>query len=385
MKFNLLIFLLFLHSTTSKLEFQDDLTPKKILDFIEKNLPKNLPSEITAYSVSNSYNHTILPPLLPYLFENLEIIENIAPITNINRPGIKKPKYLICVHDTGSFRYGAEGWSKALYYGHYPDGYPYEVSYQYVIGNDGIWHNIPDDEIAYHAGDGTTFDYKEYNTSLIVNENEKGKKINVTINNNGFYVINGRDTKIKSPTFNNKILKNEDINNMGIRVKVRDNYYYIGDTWYSETYKKISNRGGNLNSIGIESCLDENTDIFWTWMKMAKLVAYLMDEHNFDIEDVVGHHFFSGKECPKTILRNKMWDYFKYVMVVNEYEILQFKKKGFVIVFDCDNKEFIGKNGKVIKLPENDLEVKFSVVVSKDGVSEKREFKTVIKGKKKKL
>ena len=383
MKLNLLIFLTFLYLTTSKLEFQEELTPKKILDFFEKNLPKGLPSEITAYSTKEQYKHQILPPLLPYLFENLEIIENIAPITNMNRPGTKKKKYLICVHDTGSFRFGAEGWSRVVHEGHYPDGHPYEASFQYVIGNDGIWHNIPDDEVAYHAGDGRTFDYKEYNTNLNVNENEKGKKINVTINNKGNYAINGRDTEIKAPKFNNKTLKNEDINGMGIRVKIRNNTYFIGDTWYSETYKKISNRGGNLNSIGIESCLDKNTDIFWTWMKMAKLVAYLMDEHNLDIEDVVGHHFFSGKECPMTILRNKLWDYFKYTMVVNEYEILQFKKKGFVIAFDCDNNEFVSKNGKIKKLPENDIEVKFSVIVSKDGISEKRDFKTVIKGRKK--
>ena len=384
MKFNLLILLIFLYLTTSKLEFKEELTPKTILDFFEKNLPKNLPSNITAYATREQYTHNILPPLLPYLFENLEIIENIAPKTNKNRPGTKKPKKLICVHDTGSFLFGAEGWSRVVHEGHYPDGNPYEVSYQYVIGNDGIWHNIPDDEVAYHAGDGTKYDYKEYNTNLTVKENEKGKKINITINDKGYYVINGRDTKIEAPKYNNKILKTEDINKMGIRVKIRNNTYYLGDTWYSETYKKISNRGGNVNSIGIESCLDKNTDIFWTWMKMAKLVAYLMDEHNLDIEDVFGHHFFSGKECPMTIMRNNLWDYFKYTMVVNEYEVLQFKKKGFVIAFDCDNNEFVGKNGKVIKLPDKDIEVKFSVIVSKDGFSEKRDFKTVIKGKEKK-
>ena len=31
---------------------------------------------------------------------------------------------------------------------------PYNASFQYVLGNDGYYHNIPDDEAAYYAGDG---------------------------------------------------------------------------------------------------------------------------------------------------------------------------------------------------------------------------------------
>ena len=56
-----------------------------------------------------------------------------------------------------------------------------------------------------------------------------------------------------------------------------DGKYYIGETYYSSTYEKISNRGGNNNSIGIESCITVGTDIYLTWQKTAKLVAKLLN------------------------------------------------------------------------------------------------------------
>ena len=378
MKYFLFATLMFL--TINKLQFQDsEPTITSILDYFETiyNIP--LPNDqITAYG-EETYQHAILPSLLPYLFESLEITENIAPKTNHNRPGKKKPKKMICVHDTGSFMFNAEGWSRAVHEGHLPDGTLYDVSYHYVVGNDGYWHNIPDDEIAWHAGDGTQYDYEEFPTDVLGSE----PKPNITISEDGYFEINGKKSNITAPRKGSEILKSSDINDMGIRVIIHNNRYFLGRTWYSPIFKKIGNRGGNVNSIGIESCLDKGTDIFYTWMKTAKLVAYLMDEYNLNIEDVVGHHFFSGKECPQTIRRNNFWNYFKYNMVLKEFEILQFLKKGFVITFDCDDKEFVSDKGKLIKLPENDKEIQFYVIVSKDGFYEKRLFKKIIKGKNK--
>jgi len=178
--------------SSEKLLFTEEITHSSILDFFEKNLPKEFKNgKITAFSSTSNYSHTLLPSLTPYLFEDLQIIENIAPITNNNRPGKKKKKYMICVHDTGSFRYGSKGWSNVVKYGHHPDGWPYEVSYQYVVGNEGIYHNIPDDENAFHAGDRSV-EYEEYKSGVKVENNENIHKPNITISEDGYYEINKR-------------------------------------------------------------------------------------------------------------------------------------------------------------------------------------------------
>lgn len=366
--------------TINKLQFKDsEPTITSILDYFEKiyNIP--LPKEeITVYSSGENYTHEILPSLLPYLFESVEITENISPRRSINRPCRKKVKKMICVHE-GGFITKAEERSKIIKEAHYPDGTPYEESYHYIVGNEGYWHNIPDDETALHTDDNSLLEYEEFPTDILGSD----PKPNITISNDGFFEINGKKCNVTAPRNGSEILKNNDINDMGIRIILHNNQYFLGRTYYSENYKKISNRGGNDNSIAIESCLNKGSDIFYTWMKTAKLVAYLMDEYNFNIEDVVGHHFFSGKDCPETIRKNNFWNYFKYNMVLKEFEILQFLKKGFVITFDSDDKEFISDKGKIIKLPNKDKEFQFYIIVSKEGFYEKRLFKKVFKGKNK--
>ena len=73
-----------------------------------------------------------------------------------------KPKYYITVHDTGDAdpTHTAKFWSNTVRDEYWEQG-KYACSYQYVVGNDGTYHNIPDEEVAYHAGDGTKFDYRD--------------------------------------------------------------------------------------------------------------------------------------------------------------------------------------------------------------------------------
>ena len=117
---------------------------------------------------------------------------------------------------------------------------------------------------------------------------------------------------------------------MGIYTSIKNGKYYIGNTLYSETYNKIGNFGGNFNSIGIESCVNKGSDIYLTWQKTAKLVAKLMDEHNFDIDRIVQHHYFSGKNCPQTMRNDGYWEHFLSLVEV-EYQMLKFKKLDLVL------------------------------------------------------
>ena len=142
-------------------------------------------------------------------------------------------------------------------------------------------------------------------------------------------------------------------------------------TYFSQGYEKIANRGGNNNSVGIESCITEGTDIYYTWQKTAKLVAKLLDENKLTIDDVKQHHYFSGKNCPQTIRMNDMWEHFKE-LVLFEQQIREFKKEGYHIELIV-NDENVLPNGRIKAL--NKKEIKYIIRTTKDEIQEELELK----------
>lgn len=274
---------------------------------------------IIVYGWEEEFETEIVSSVLPYLFEPLCIQENIAPITNRNRDGRIKPKHYIVIHDTGdtAAHRNAEFWSKVVWT-EQNEGKPYGASFQYVVGNDGIYHNIPDDEVAYHAGDSTQYDYTLYDTGI---EGEDVPHVSIQ---NGFYCINQVTTTIKAPLGGTT----ENINDLGVLCKSIQGKYYIGETYYNETYKRVANRGGNNNGIGIEMCVTKHTDLYYTFQLAAKLVAYLMNQHQLTLEDITQHHYFSGKDCPQTLRKNHLWSHFLNLVQV-EYQMLGFIQEGY--------------------------------------------------------
>ena len=340
------------------------------------------------YAWQGNYPHTLMGSLSSYLFEPLSINENLAKPTNKNLKWVKKEKVYICVHDTGCGVHNAREWNDAVV-NQYVDGDKYSASFQYVVGNDAIYRNIPDDIIGYHAGDGYEIDYNLIDSGVEFNGIFKP---NITISYDGFYEIDGKKSLIKAPmylykinkndeTFNERIAETKDINDEGIRTIVKDGKYFLGETYFNTYFNKISNRGGNVNSIGIESCVNKGSDIYYTWMKDAKLIAYLMDKYNLTIDDVVPHHYFSGKDCPMTMRHSKMYKHVKNLSVI-EFNILKFIQKGYKISFYCNNKEYVSDNGKVIKIPKRDLMVNYYITVEKDGVVKTKKFTSKIIGMK---
>ena len=340
------------------------------------------------YAWQGNYAHTLMGSLSSYLFEPLSINENLAKPTNKNLKWVKKEKVYICVHDTGCGVHNAREWNDAVV-NQYVDGDKYSASFQYVVGNDAIYRNIPDDIIGYHAGDGYEIDYNLIDSGVEFNGIFKP---NITISYDGFYEIDGKKSLIKAPmylykinkndeTFNERIAETKDINDEGIRTIVKDGKYFLGETYFNTHFNKISNRGGNVNSIGIESCVNKGSDIYYTWMKDAKLIAYLMDKYNLTIDDVVPHHYFSGKDCPMTMRHSKMYKHVKNLSVI-EFNILKFIQKGYKISFYCNNKEYVSDNGKVIKIPKRDLMVNYYITVEKDGVVKTKKFTSKIIGMK---
>ena len=366
-----------------------DLSLEEVMSFIESQLIKEIkPREIRVFSGRN-WDYLLLPSVSKFLFEDLNIIDNFAPLGQINRPGKKYKKHYICVHDTGDPSFGAYQWSEIVRRSKIgKSNRDYICSFQYVVGNDGYYHNIPDDEMARHAGDGHSEEslFGVIPTGIYVDKEKinKDEKPKIEIDIEGYYTINGEKSKIKAPTNDkNEILTTKDINDLSIYSelqKIDENKYeyYIGRTWYNPEFKLISNYGGNLNSIGIECCVNTNTDVYYSWQKVAKLVAKLMDENNFGIDAVVQHHYFSGKNCPQTTRMANLWEYFKDLVLV-EYQMLYFKKNGYNFEFKSENEKLLNENGRIIDKVDNPTKVNYSIkITDKNGKSINKSFNSLI-------
>ena len=372
-------------SNISSLKTDSTSSIKDVMSFISSQLlPDIRPSQIKVYT-GIDWDYLMIPSVSKYLFEEIEVVENLAPVGQVNRPGNVTDKYYICVHDTGDHNYGAKFWSDVVKNAKIGKR-DYVASFQYVVGNDGYYHMIPDNEVAFHAGDGHTEEsiFGIIPSGVFVNEMKK-EKPKIEIDEDGYYLINGVKSTIKSPT-NEKgeILKTEDINDLGIYSELRkvDNQentyeYYLGRTWYNPTFTKISNFGGNFNSIGIETCVNVNSDVYYSWQRVAKLVARLMEDNNLTIDAVVQHHYFSGKDCPATKRHAGLWEYFKTV-VLAEYQMLQYKKQGYSFEFKS-NSELVNEKGRVIKAVDEETMVEYTITVKdKDGNTLEEKFHSYI-------
>ena len=351
----------------SSLKFESKPSIDEVMNYISSQIIEDIyPRQIKVYA-GNPWNYLMIPSVSRYLFEDLNIIENLAPKGQINRPGNVYDKHYICVHDTGDPSFGAKQWSDIVKNAKIGER-NYTSSFQYVVGNDGYYHNIPDNEIAYHAGDGHYEDsiFGLISSGVYVQE-IKSEKPKIEIDKEGYYTINNEKSKIKAPTNEEgQILTTEDINDLGIYSelqKIDDNKYeyFLGRTWYNPIFGYISNYGGNLNSIGIETCVNKNTDVYYSWQKVAKLVAKLMEDNNFTIDAVVQHHYFSGKDCPQTKRTAGLWDYFKTI-VLTEYQMLKYQKMGYIFEFKSES-EYLNEKGRVIKSVKEKTMVQYNIIV----------------------
>ena len=370
---NVLLFISFIILNNSQTP-----TKEEVMEYISTIVNKNCRiKDIKVWALTNTWDHQLKPSVAKYLFEEIDMIEHIAPEGNPNRPEDKHEKVYICVHDTGDFSFGAKQWSDAVYNAKIGKT-DYIVSYQYVVGNDGYYHNIPDDETAYHAGDGAQPDswFEEYPTNL----HGLNEKPYVMISTDGYYMLDGQKSNISAPTNDEgKILTRDYIDDLGIYTSLKNGQYYIGKTWYSETYDRIANHGGNTHSIGIESCVNKGSDIYLTIQRLAKLVAKLLDENNLGFDRIVQHHYFSGKDCPQTMRTEGYWEHF-LDLVKAEYQMLMYKKMGFNFEFETYNMNYVDKLGRVINRGTTmNVNARYRIrVIDPNGEILDKEFVTII-------
>ena len=341
----------------------------------------------------------------------------------------------IAVHYTAGFDSTADTDNHASYF----TGGTADVSIHYVTGNKGSNNGVATDEIyatldhkhgAWHAGDSnaryySNSDKKNANNELIFSWMPTGVKydgcdllsIEWTASDDFYFEINGQKTSIKLPstydyksrgtthvynadgtissteTFNanyswakidNRPVE-EYFNDQDFPVKVVDGEYYMGPTWwsYGQTVAGlICGSGGNLNSIGIESCVNRGSDLWYTWQVTAQLVASLMVQYDLGIERVKGHHFFDGKHCPAPMLENNLEIWYEFIELVKaEYALLtEYKDVEYSITVDEKYASVLSENGRIIAQPEFSQVVAYTVQVKVGDEVETITLATAVEG-----
>ena len=293
----------------------------------------------------------------------------------------------ITVHYTGNMSPKADANANAGYFANGGGG----TSIHYVTGNDGVFYCLDEKYGGYHAGDSSMGERKWIKTGIKATSDDPETPV-WGISSNSKFTLNGQETIVNVPegttdatkkvtgntfVYNGKV--QNCINDMGLAWKIADGEYYMLDTWwcYSQVSAgRICNYGGNRNSIGIESAVNPESDLWYTWQRTAQLVADIMVRHNLDITRVVGHHFWTAKDCPQPLLENNLeiWDIF-IESVKHEYKLItDFKDTKFT--FTCDS-DIIGKNGRVATQPLFSQIVTYTVEVN----GEKITLATMVEGR----
>jgi len=295
-----------------------------------------------------------------------EEICEIIPLTNPNnRCGLlKESTEFIVVHDTASGAPTADAkahrnWLMSMATN--PESKTC-VSWHFTVDDHSIYQHIPTNEVAYHAGDGTRVKFEFIDSKVKAQSNCKA---NISVGVDGYYYINGEKTVIEVPlTDEGTVPTNNGLPTLGINYKIGENgNYYLSNTYFNSGYKKISNRGGNLNSVGIETCVNYGGDYTKTMRVNAYLVAKLLCEFNLGIDRVKQHNSFSGKDCPMTIRHSNRWDEFINLVEIYKYTMTELKDKK--VTFESLTPDYLDEEGKVIKFEEG-KEISYKVKIDNE-------------------
>ena len=335
------------------------------LDLDESKLVKSEEDNNYIYG-SNSYNKNTTESLF-----KLQMIPNTL---TYKRPLVKKPSVeFITIHDTGDYKFNAQQWADEV------TTSSREVSWHFTVDDTQIIQHVPLEEVAYHAGDGGRL-FKLTDTG--VKYTIKNPKIEV--GDNGKLYINGIESNCFAP-YDDSYNYYKDITPAGLYTEMGENgNYWINTYYYNSTYKKISNGGGNYNSIGIESCVHNGVKYSYVQKRFANLIAHLLNIYNLDTSRVLMHRNFSGKYCPQSMLRTTekgqlsqfSVEYF-YEMIEIEYFIIKYLPD-LKVTYTSNNPSILTNDGEILSYVTEDTTVSYTVNASCDGINYSNTYTTLI-------
>ena len=323
------------------------------------------------YGSANKYFAGVLPTITPNMMS--KSAQNIGWNEGHTDWEIHDEIKLVTVHDTGSAAPGSTAYQNSKWCTNLGND---NASWHYTIGNDGIYQQLEDKYVAWHAGDGS-----ETITGLIdtgVTATEAGKRATVTIDG-GYYVVNGTKTTCAAPKGpNGETLTTADIVDSGIVTIIGENNHYFIGTYYNKTYGKIASYGG-YSSIAIETAVNKGSDVYLTWQYTAKFVASKLLEYNLTLDRMVYHNNLSGKNCPQTMREAHLTGMFEE-MVAIEYEI-QKNYKDYTITFTSSNPDVLDNTGRVVgNGPRATTQVNYTITVTKGNETASQECSVLVIG-----
>ncbi len=315
-----------------------------------------------------------------------KIVTGLVPWKATGRPQtLKTSTNYITIHDTGDAVNDAAWWNELESSG----ADIRQVSWHFTAGDDTIYQQIPLDEVAWHAGDGsarfglndTGVVYDGPNPELSLT-NSEGKV-------DGYIYINGQKSKITIPLINNSSNSKwhnkfaNFISPAGIYTcRGANGNYYMANV-YASNYDKnvekyyVCTAGGNRNSVGIETCINKGVDYNQVIRHTSNLVAKLLIYYDLDPSRVLYHQHFSGKLCPQVMIQNGMLANFHNI-IENEYIIAKYLP-GVSFTYESKNPNLLDNEGKILQAVNQETTVQYSVTVSYNGVTKSYDLATVVK------
>lgn len=103
----------------------------------------------------------------------------------------------------------------------------------------------------------------------------------------------------------------------------------------------------NSNSIGIEICVNPDSDYNIAVQNTIELTKYLMNKHNIPLNNVVRHYDASRKNCPASMSKDnwKAWEEFKKALEEDKPNVVKVKVKGKLYNMDGvfqNDKNYVG-------------------------------------------
>ena len=248
------------------------------------------------------------------------------------------------------------------------------ASWNYSVGNDGIFYCQNDAYGSWHAGSSKKMTWAASGVTTA----QIGTDVyttDVTLGKDGYFYIKGVKTTVKNDTGYTKL------NSMGLGVKVENGQYYLGGFYYNTSYKYISSRGGNCNSIGMETSVREGSDLWLTWQYTAQLCAQLLIKFELPLNRLVGHHFMSGKDCPQPLLENDLEIWYEFVELTRQQLKLYENYSNYTITMST-NSDYVNRYGRVTSLPEYDECVTYTVTYKVGNTSKTVTLSTILPGTK---
>jgi len=86
----------------------------------------------------------------------------------------------------------------------------------------------------------------------------------------------------------------------------------------SEVGFHAGDRTGNDNSIGIEVCVNGDGNLTRAYENTALLCKMLCEKHGIPKENIVFHHKWNGKDCPKNLRRNIPFSFAHFLRLMED-------------------------------------------------------------------